>query len=126
VPHSDHKHALPANPVSYGTPGSSAVGDAVGAGVATALPRADHTHGREAFGAAAGLLLRGTAADGSGASPLRADAAIKAFDTTAPAPSAPGDAAVATIRTAVKGGGSARPARSWRRATSPCWPGRAT
>ncbi len=87
--HSDHKHARE----GFGAPAASAVGDAQATGTATTVPHSDHVHARESFGAASGLLLKSTAADGSGASPLRADASIKAFDTTAPTTSAMGDAA---------------------------------
>ncbi len=99
VPRSDHKHGIPANPVpAFGSPAASAVGDAGADGAATTLARANHVHARESFGAASGLLLKSTAANGSGASPLRADASIKAFDTTAPTTSAIGDLpAVGTV-----------------------------
>lgn len=87
--HSDHKHARE----GFGLPAASAVGDAQATGTATTVPHSDHVHARESFGAASGLLLKSTAANGSGTSPLRADASIKAFDTTAPTTSAFGDAA---------------------------------
>jgi hypothetical protein len=87
--HSDHKHARE----GFGLPAASAVGDAQATGSAATVPHSDHVHARESFGAASGLLLKSTAANGSGASPLRADASIKAFDTTAPVTQAFGDAA---------------------------------
>lgn len=88
--HSDHKHARE----GFGLPAASAVGDAQATGTAATVPHSDHVHARESFGAASGLLLKSTAASGSGASPLRADASIKAFDTTDPSTQAFGDAAV--------------------------------
>lgn len=90
LPRADHKHARE----GFGLPAASAVGDAQATGTATTVPHSDHVHAREAFGAASGLLLKSTAANGSGVSPLRADASIKAFDTTDPSTQAFGDAAV--------------------------------
>lgn len=43
--------AMDGSSLSFGTPGSSAVGDVIAAGVATSVARSDHVHGREAFGA---------------------------------------------------------------------------
>lgn len=85
----DHKHGMP----NFGAPAASAVGDAQATGIAATVSHSDHVHARESFGAASGILLKSTAANGTGPSPLRADASIKAFDTTAPTTSAVGDAA---------------------------------
>jgi hypothetical protein len=65
VPHADHKHAMPANPVSYGSPGASAVADTSSDGVATTLPRSDHRHAREGFGAPSTQAFGDAAATGS-------------------------------------------------------------
>lgn len=57
---------------TYGTPGSSAVGDTVAAGSATTLARSDHRHGRESFGSTAGYL-GGANAAGTATTPARSD-----------------------------------------------------
>lgn len=49
---------------AFAVPGASAVGDVAAAGVATTIPRSDHTHGREAFAAPAALAPGGTAVTG--------------------------------------------------------------
>lgn len=59
--------------VPWGTPGSSAVGDAVAAGTATTAARSDHTHGREAFGAPASSAVGDAAANGTAATVARSD-----------------------------------------------------
>jgi Collagen triple helix repeat (20 copies) len=89
ISRSDHRHAREA----FGSPAASAVGDASSDGTGTTVAHANHVHARESFGAAAGILLKSTAANGTGTSPLRADASIQAFDTTAPTTQAFGDAA---------------------------------
>src|SRR3954471_5785824 len=48
--------------VTFATVGSSAVGDAVAAGVATSAARSDHVHGREAFAAPTATLTVGLSA----------------------------------------------------------------
>ncbi|HZT06955.1 MAG TPA: hypothetical protein VFC51_07975 [Chloroflexota bacterium] len=60
-------------PIPYGTPGSSAPGDAPTAGSASTASRSDHVHGREAFGTP-GLSGPGdTPADGSAPTVARSD-----------------------------------------------------
>ncbi|MBU6288846.1 MAG: hypothetical protein KGS10_11850 [Chloroflexi bacterium] len=59
--------------VTYGTPGSSAVGDSAAAGSATTSARSDHRHGREAFGSPTSLTFGGSSTDGTSSSPARAD-----------------------------------------------------
>jgi hypothetical protein len=59
--------------VSYGTPGSSAVGDAAAAGSASTAARSDHVHGREAFGAPASSAVGDTTANGTATTVARSD-----------------------------------------------------
>ena len=60
--------------VSYAAPGSSAVGDAAGAGSATSVSRSDHVHGREAFGGSTTTLsFPTTGAIGSAVTLARSD-----------------------------------------------------
>lgn len=59
---------------SFGTPGSSAVGDAVAAGSSTSAAHADHLHGRESFGAVTAQTTFGVASvNGTATTPARSD-----------------------------------------------------
>lgn len=73
-------------------PTTSAVGDAAAPGSASKAARRDHVHGREAFATPA-IALGTAAAAGAATTHIRSDATIAAFDTTAPASQAFGDAA---------------------------------
>jgi hypothetical protein len=70
---------------------NSAVGDTRAAGSSGQAAHADHRHGRESF-ATPSIALGTAAAAGSATTPIRSDATIVAFDTTAPSSSAVGDA----------------------------------
>lgn len=59
--------------ISYGTPGSSAVGDSASAGTASTLALSDHRHGREAFGTPGAVTGGATAASGSASTLARSD-----------------------------------------------------
>lgn len=59
--------------IGSGTPGSSAVGDAAAAGVATTVARSDHKHGRESFGNPAASGVGDSMSAGSGATVARAN-----------------------------------------------------
>lgn len=80
------------NPVAYGSPGASAVGDTAADGVATTEARSDHRHAREAFATPA-IVLGAAAAAGVATTHIRSDATVAAFDATAPSTQAFGDAA---------------------------------
>jgi hypothetical protein len=75
----DHKHAREAPggggaPLTYGTPGASAVGDTAAQGSNAAVARSDHRHGREGFGNVATQNLMGAAAaNGSATTVARSD-----------------------------------------------------
>lgn len=60
--------------VTFGTPGSSAVGDSAVEGSASTSARSDHQHGRESFGTSASTQAVGdSAAGGSATTPSRSD-----------------------------------------------------
>src|SRR5581483_11031011 len=69
VARSDHRHGREA----FGTPGSSAVGDAAANGSATTVARSDHQHGREAFGTPGSSALGDAPAQGSAPTVARSD-----------------------------------------------------
>jgi hypothetical protein len=109
--HADHKHAMPANPVSYGTvTQQTSFGSSGSDGTASTLSRSDHTHGtptnpvtaHEAAAdphtgylqesvvsgfASSTITLSDTASAGTGTTGLRSNAAIAAFDATVPSTS---------------------------------------
>lgn len=60
-------------PLSYGTPGASAIGDAVGAGSATTVSRSDHAHGRESAGVPIAVTAGATGSAGSATTVARSD-----------------------------------------------------
>lgn len=72
----------PAN-VTYGTPGSSAPGDTISAGVATSVARSDHRHGREAAGGGGGTFSAQVIVASNDASTEVKDAADYVCDGTA-------------------------------------------
>lgn len=75
-------------------PGTSAVGDTPAAGTSTTLARADHRHGREAFGtASSAVALGGASTAGASLSLAHADH-VHGLAVGAPVASAPGDTAV--------------------------------
>ena len=83
-------------------PTTSAVGDTAAVGTVAFAARRDHTHGREAF-ATPTIALGSAAGAGVATTPIRSDATIAAFDTTAPTTSAVGDtAAVGTVAFAAR------------------------
>jgi hypothetical protein len=60
--------------LTYGSPGASAVGDTIAAGTSTNVSRADHRHGREAYGAPTAQFAYGLAsAAGTATADARAD-----------------------------------------------------
>lgn len=59
---------------SFASPGSSAVGDSIGAGVSTSGARADHVHGREGFGNVTAATTFGiSSANGTAVTEARSD-----------------------------------------------------
>jgi hypothetical protein len=65
----DHVHAN-----TFGTPGSSAVGDAANAGSGTDVARSNHVHGREGFGAVTAQTSFGASSgNGAGTTVARSD-----------------------------------------------------
>lgn len=90
----DHQHGTVA--LTGAAPTTSAVGDAAAVGTATLPAKADHLHGREAFGAVTAQTTYGLAsANGSALTEARADHAhgTPALSAVAASTSAVGDAA---------------------------------
>jgi hypothetical protein len=65
--------AATASAPSFGTPGSSAIGDTAAAGTATTVSRSDHVHGREAAGTPGASAVGDTAAAGVATTVARSD-----------------------------------------------------
>lgn len=63
----------PATVISFGTPGSSAVGDAAAAGSASTSARSDHVHGREGFGTPGTSGVGDSASSGAATTISRSD-----------------------------------------------------
>lgn len=73
-------------------PGNQAFGDVAAAGTAATFSSSDHRHGMPSFATPAFTLGTANAA-GSATTPIRSDATLALFDTTAPVTQAFGDAA---------------------------------
>lgn len=87
--------------VSFGSPGNSAVGDSIAAGSSSSASRADHVHGREAFGGAPGTTegIGTAAAAGTATTPSHSDHVHPMAAAAAPAASAVGDTVVTGVAT---------------------------
>ena len=80
-------------------PGTSGVGDSVTEGTAPSVPRADHKHGREAYGTPIAITSDGTPGAGSGTDVVRANHQ-HTVATYASVPPAIGTGSAGTVNTA--------------------------
>lgn len=87
--------------ITYGTPGSSAIGDTAATGTATTVSRSDHTHGREGFGTPGASAVGDTATAGTASSVARSDHKHGREAAATAGASAVGDTASAGVATTI-------------------------